>query len=246
MTTESKPRIKITYATLSADNEELHAGFEAAVTTARTQLGWQYKNYIDGEWRDGAETFEARSPIDRDLLFGTFATATTADVEAAVAAARAAQPAWAAVPWRERIAIVRRAAEYISDHLMAYSADMAIEVGKNRIEALGEVEESADLLRYYAQTMEDNDGYDHEMGNLGDAAVHTRSVLRPHGVFAVDQPVQLPDGAGQRPDSRRPAGRQHGRPQAVERVAALGGQPDDGLHRGRRSQGRDQPRHGPR
>ena len=192
MTTESKPRIKITYATLSADNEDLHSGFEAAVAEARTKLGWHYKNYIDGEWRDGAGTFEARSPIDRELLVGTFATATTADVDAAVAAARAAQPAWAAIPWRERLAIVRRAAEYISDHLMPYSADMAIEVGKNRIEALGEVEESADLLRYYSQTMEDNDGYDHPMGNLGDAAVHTRSVLRPHGVFAVISPFNFP------------------------------------------------------
>ena len=75
---------------------------------------------------------------------------------------------------------------------MAYSADMAIEVGKNRIEALGEVEESADLLRYYSQTMEDNDGYDHPMGNLGDATVHTRSVLRPHGVFAVISPFNFP------------------------------------------------------
>ena len=192
MTTDSAPRIKVTYATLSADNEELHSGFEAAVTEAKTQLGWHYKNYIDGEWRDGAEKFEARSPIDRDLLVGTFATATVADVDAAVAAARAAQPAWAAVPWRERLAIVRRAAEYISDHLMQYSADMALEVGKNRIEALGEVEESADLLRYYSQTMEDNDGYDHPMGNLGDATVHTRSVLRPHGVFAVISPFNFP------------------------------------------------------
>ncbi len=77
---------------------------------------------------------------------------------------------------------------------MEYAALMAIEVGKNRLEALGEVEETADLLRYYAETMEDNDGYDHPMDNLGDAAVHTRSILRPHGVFAVDQPVQLPDG----------------------------------------------------
>src|SRR4051812_35390992 len=192
MTTDSAPRIKITYATLSADNEELHTGFEAAVAKAKTELGWHYKNYIDGDWRDGAGTFEARSPIDRDLHVGTFATGTAADVDAAVAAARAAQPAWAAMPWRERLAIVRRAAEYISDHLMPYAADMAIEVGKNRIEALGEVEESADLLRYYSQTMEDNDGYDHPMGNLGDNAVHTRSILRPHGVFAVISPFNFP------------------------------------------------------
>ena len=192
MTTGSKPRIKITYATLSADNEDLHAGFEAAVETARASLGDHYRNFIDGAWRDGDGTFEVRSPIDRELVLGTFARGTSADIDAAVAAARAAQPTWAATPWRDRLAIVRRAAEYISDHLMDNAADMAIEVGKNRIEALGEVEESADLLRYYAQTMEDNDGYDHAMGNLGDTAVHTRSVLRPHGVFAVISPFNFP------------------------------------------------------
>jgi 1-pyrroline-5-carboxylate dehydrogenase len=75
---------------------------------------------------------------------------------------------------------------------MDYAAVMAYEVGKNRIEALGEVEESADLIRYYSQTMEDNAGYDHPMGNLGDATVHTRSVLRPHGVFAVISPFNFP------------------------------------------------------
>src|SRR5689334_21607029 len=191
-TTEPAPRIKITYATLSADNEDLHRGFEAAVTEAKGRLGAHHRNYVNGEWRDGAETFEARSPIDRDLLLGTFATATTADVDDAVAAARRAQPAWAATPWQERLTVLRRAAELISDRLMDYAAVMAVEVGKNRIEALGEVEESADLLRYYSQTMEDNDGYDHPMGNLGDPTVHTRSVLRPHGVFAVISPFNFP------------------------------------------------------
>ena len=75
---------------------------------------------------------------------------------------------------------------------MHYAADMAWEVGKNRLEALGEVEEAADLLRYYSKTMEDNDGYDHPMDNLGDATVHTRTVLRPHGVFAVISPFNFP------------------------------------------------------
>jgi 1-pyrroline-5-carboxylate dehydrogenase len=192
MTTDSAPRIKITYATLSADNEDLHTGFEAAVAKTRANLGGHFRNFINGEWRDGDGTFEARSPIDRDIVLGTFARGTSADVNDAVAAARAAQPAWAAVPWRERVAIIIRAGDLISERLMEHSADMALEVGKNRIEALGEVEESADLLRYYASTMESNDGYDHEMGNLGDATVHTRSILRPHGVFAVISPFNFP------------------------------------------------------
>jgi 1-pyrroline-5-carboxylate dehydrogenase len=192
MTSEAKPRIKITYATLRADNEDLHTGFEEAVTRVRAGLGGHHRNYVGGAWRDGAGSFEVRTPIDREVVLGRFATGTVADVDDAVAAARAAQPAWAATPWRERLAILRRAAELISDRLMDESAIMSFEVGKNRIEALGEVEESADLIRYYAQTMEDNAGYDHEMGNLGDSAVHTRSILRPHGVFAVVSPFNFP------------------------------------------------------
>ena len=192
MTSEAKPRIKITYATLRADNEDMHTGFEEAVTRVRAGLGASHRNYVNGAWRDGDGTFEVRSPIDRDLVLGTFAKGTAADVDAAVAAARAAQPAWAATPWQERLTILRRAAELISDRLMDYSAVMSIEVGKNRIEALGEVEESADLIRYYAQTMEDNAGYDHPMGNLGDTTVHTRSILRPHGVFAIVSPFNFP------------------------------------------------------
>ena len=86
---------------------------------------------------------------------------------------------------------------------MRYGGLMAIEVGKNRLEALGEVEEAADLLRYYAQTLEDNDGYDHPMDNLGDAG-------RPHPLdppaarrVRRHQPVQLPDGPVRGPDRRR-------------------------------------------
>ena len=192
MTAETKPRIKITYATLRADNEELHAGFEEAVARTRASLGGHHRNYVNGAWRDGQGAFEVRTPIDTELVLGTFATGTATDVDDAVAAARAAQPAWAKTPWADRVAIMKRAADIISDRLMDDAAIMAFEVGKNRIEALGEVEESADLIRYYAQTTEDNAFYDHPMGNLGDSTVHTRSILRPHGVFAVVSPFNFP------------------------------------------------------
>ena len=75
---------------------------------------------------------------------------------------------------------------------MEYAGLMAVEVGKTRLEALGEVEEGADLIRYYAKTAEDNAFYDHPMDNLGDSAVHTRTILRPHGVFAVISPFNFP------------------------------------------------------
>ena len=192
MTTESKPRLKITYATLRADNEELHKLYETGLEEAKKELGGHHLNVVNGRDRAGDGEMTVASPIDRNLILGHFARGTREDVGDAVKAARSAQPAWAAKPWKDRLELIRKAADLISERQMRYAGLMAIEVGKNRLEALGEVEEAADLLRYYAQTMEDNDGYDHPMDNLGDAAVHTRSLLRPHGVFAVISPFNFP------------------------------------------------------
>jgi 1-pyrroline-5-carboxylate dehydrogenase len=185
-------RIKITYATLRADNEELHQLYEAGLAKAKARLGQTHRNYIDGAERDGDGRFELRSPIDSEILVGSFARGTRQDVRDAIAAARRAQPGWFRLGWQKRLAILRRAAELISERQMEYAGLMAVEVGKNRLEALGEVEEAADLIRYYARTAEDNDFYDHPMDNLGDAAVHTRSILRPVGVFAVISPFNFP------------------------------------------------------
>jgi 1-pyrroline-5-carboxylate dehydrogenase len=186
------PRLKITYATLRADNEELHTLYEAGLERAKARLGAHHRNFIDGSERDGEGTFEIRSPIDTEILVGTFAKGTRADVRDAITAARRAQPGWARLGWEKRLEILRAAADLISERQMEYGALMAFEVGKTRIEALGEVEEAADLIRYYAKTAEDNDFYDHAMDNLGDAAVRTRSILRPHGVFAVISPFNFP------------------------------------------------------
>jgi 1-pyrroline-5-carboxylate dehydrogenase len=186
------PRVKITYATLRADNEDLHSAFEAGVEAARARLGRSHPNLIDGQERAGDGEFELRSPVDQDIVVGRFANGTRQDVRDAIAAARAAQPAWNALGWERRIEILDRAADLISERLMEYSALMAFEVGKNRMEALGEVEESADLIRYYGATAVDNDFYVKPMDNLGDPATHTRSVLRPHGVFGVIAPFNFP------------------------------------------------------
>jgi 1-pyrroline-5-carboxylate dehydrogenase len=185
------PRMKITYATLSADNEELQTAFDAALERARASLGATYPMIIGSEERSSADTFEDRSPIDRDLVVARFPVGTRPDVRDAVAAARAAWPSWRDTPWRDRLAILRRAGDLISERQFDYAALMALEVGKNRLEALGDVEETADLLRYYADEFEKADGFVKPMGSLS-AAEKTRSVLRPYGVFAVISPFNFP------------------------------------------------------
>jgi 1-pyrroline-5-carboxylate dehydrogenase len=185
------PRMKITYATLSADNEELHAAFEAALEKAHADLGRSYPMLIGGDERFGDETFEDRSPSDTEIIVARFPVGTRQDVRDAIAAARAAYPAWSATPWRERLAIMRRAADLISERQFDYAALMSLEVGKNRLEALGDVEETADLLRYYSDEMERNEGFVKPMGALSEQE-RTRSLLRPHGVWAVISPFNFP------------------------------------------------------
>ncbi|HEX7492445.1 MAG TPA: aldehyde dehydrogenase family protein [Candidatus Limnocylindrales bacterium] len=191
MTSTSEPRLKITYATLRNDNEQLHAQYDAGLAVARGELGETHGLFINGEWRPAAATFEKRSPIDGTLV-GRFASGTVQDVRDAVAAARAAAPGWARTAWLERVAVMRRFADMISERQMELASLMAIEVGKNRLEALGDVEETADLIRYYCDQFVANDGFDRPMGNLGDPTVHTRSVLKPHGVWAIISPFNFP------------------------------------------------------
>ena len=84
-------KFRITYATMSADNEELQAAYDAAAERARAELGKAYPVIVNGEerWRD--EVYEEPSPIDHDIVIGRFSQATTQDVDDAVAAAKAFQ-----------------------------------------------------------------------------------------------------------------------------------------------------------
>src|ERR671930_319499 len=184
-------KFRVTYATLSADNEDLHAAYAEGVRTARSWLGQTFPVYVDGEARDDGPAFDLGSPNDDNLRLGTFHEATQRDIDDAVAAARAAAPAWAATPWPERVALLRRAADVISDRSNELAALMSIEVGKNRLESLGDVEEAADLIRYYCDQVEANDGFDRKMGQLF-ANEHPRSVLKPYGVWAVISPFNFP------------------------------------------------------
>ena len=182
---------RITYATMSADNEELHRRYEEAVERARGWLGQEHPFYVDGEERWGSGFHEQRSPIDSEIVVGRFAQGTKQDAKDAIAAAGAFFPTWSGTPWQERVAIMRRAADIISERVFDYSALMAIEVGKNRLEAMGDVQETADLISYYCDAMERNDGFSKPMGRLSDAE-HNQDVLRPYGVWAVISPFNFP------------------------------------------------------
>ncbi len=191
MTVQTAPQFKITYSTLGANQDAFHAAFDEALVRVRATFGETFGHFVDGRTVDGASTFVDSSPIDRHVELGHFARGTRADVERAVDRAHEAWRKWRNTPWSERIAILRRAAELISRDKYDLAATMAYEVGKNRLEAMGDVEEAADLCRYYCQQMEDARGFELPLARLSPNE-DTRSVLRPLGVWGVVCPFNFP------------------------------------------------------
>lgn len=188
-------KVKVTYATISADNEELQSAFDAAIERVKKNwLGAEVPMFIDGQKVYADEKFDSYSPINVDMHLCRAQKGTAEHAKAAIQAARGAFDGWAATPWQERVAMLRRLAEQISDNSLDLSAIMILEVGKSRLEALGEVEETADLLRYYADSMEKNNGFVKELGKLkpDDPTEYNYSALRPYGVWVVISPFNFP------------------------------------------------------
>jgi 1-pyrroline-5-carboxylate dehydrogenase len=184
-------KFRITYATLSADNEELQSAYDAAVEEARGHLGANVPIVIDGKEEDGADVFEERSPIDHDIVVARVQQASTEQVDRAVAAAKDAFLEWDSMGWQQRIEILRGAADLIEDRLFVLAALMAFEVGKTRLEALGDVQETAELIRWNCDEIEKHDGFRTPMSGLG-AAGDYYDVMRPYGVWAVISPFNFP------------------------------------------------------
>jgi len=187
-------KFKLTYATMFDPPDELHTRFEDALASLKSKLGSEYGMIIAGKDHFSAEKFENRSPIDTDMVLGVFQKGSAEDAGIALSAARVAFPGWSSTPWQERVALMRKAADMIDERIFEIGAAMALEVGKNRMESLGDVAETADLIRYSCYQMEKNGGYIVEMGRdplVGYTSTNT-SVLRPYGVWLVISPFNFP------------------------------------------------------
>lgn len=191
---------KITYTATPDQIEAMHASFDAALDDAKKDFGREYPIIINGEERTGRPLFDVTAPSDVGLVLGKFQRGTTSDVDDAIAAAKAAYPAWAKRPWEERVELIRNVANIIRERKFHLAAVMIRECGKSRTEAIGEVEEGADLLDEYAGQMEQHNGFELKMNSL-DPREKNVSVLRPFGVWAILAPFNFPNALAAGPIS---------------------------------------------
>jgi RHH-type proline utilization regulon transcriptional repressor/proline dehydrogenase/delta 1-pyrroline-5-carboxylate dehydrogenase len=132
---------------LDLTNEETLAALAATLRDGTTPLRAQPllgTGAVDGEAR------EMRNPADRRDLVGLVVDATPQVVDAALGQAAAAAPRWAATPAAYRAAVLERAADLMEARMPALLGPIVREAGKSLPNAIGEVREAVDFLRYYA------------------------------------------------------------------------------------------------
>ncbi|QFU02930.1 N-succinylglutamate 5-semialdehyde dehydrogenase [Halomonas sp. THAF5a] len=143
---------------------------------------------IGGTWQAGrGEVIAKRDPVSDARLWEGQA-ADEAQVDAAVAAAREAFPAWARTPFAERQALVERFREVLETHREDLATTIAHETGKPLWEARTEIGAMIGKVAISLRAYQERTG--ERSRDLGDATAVLRH--RPHGVMAVFGPYNFP------------------------------------------------------
>ncbi|WP_181708092.1 trifunctional transcriptional regulator/proline dehydrogenase/L-glutamate gamma-semialdehyde dehydrogenase [Chthonobacter rhizosphaerae] len=132
---------------LDLSNEQRLASLSAALLTS-ADMAWTAAPMIGDRIVDG-DAQAVRNPADNRDVVGRVVLATPADVDAAFAEALAAAPIWAATPPAERADALARAADLMEARMPTLIGIVVREAGKSIPNAVAEVREAVDFLRYY-------------------------------------------------------------------------------------------------
>ncbi len=172
--------------------EEFHENYEKSYAKALTELGRSYPNIVAGKERFSRDgEFLDTCPYATTEIVGKFQKGSKADVAEAVKASLAYQPKWEATKVRHRCYVMTTAADLVSKRKYEFAAWLTLENGKNRYEAIAEVDEAIDYLRYYAGVLQSNKGYVLETQGVPPCD-KAESILRPLGVLGVISPFNFP------------------------------------------------------
>ena len=167
---------------------ELRETASRAFINVRQQLGKHYLPLINGEYQQTEQTVDSVNPSNYSEVIGKVGLISVEQATIAMAAAKAAFPAWRKTPVKERAAILRRAGDLMEQRRAELSAWIVLEVGKPVKEADGEVSEAIDFCNYYADEMERLDaGFSYDI-----AGETNRYIYQPRGIAVVISPWNFP------------------------------------------------------
>ncbi|MGI0069840.1 MAG: aldehyde dehydrogenase family protein, partial [Nitrosopumilaceae archaeon] len=135
--------------------------------------------------------FQVRSPADKNLILANFPLASKDDILQAIDSAKEAFYKWSLTPYTKRVQIFREVADIFVQNKFNLAAIMCFENGKNRLEAMGDLDEAIDFMRFYAEQLEIKEGFSKETQSANPNE-KTRSVLKPYGVWGIISPFNFP------------------------------------------------------
>ena len=176
---------------------QFHSNYEKAVVEQLNELEKPlvYQNVIGGKRGKAPKTFNKFSPNDRRLLLGKFQLGTRPEVNEAVKAAWKAHPEWSKLDYLQRVEIFEKAVKLFREHLFALAAAITLDNGKNRAEAVADIDEAIDFMAYYSDQMRKNEGYQIKLRVAYEGESST-SILQPYGVWSVICPFNFPVAIG--------------------------------------------------
>ena len=142
------------------NDAELSVLNEVAASLANTQFQAAAMGTAFSE-PDTSNTVHVINPAQHQDIVGTVYEATTEQAEIALIQAANAQHFWANLPKNERAACLNKAAELMQQRLLPLMVLLSREAGKTYANAIAEVREAIDFLRYYAGQMSDLPGNVH-------------------------------------------------------------------------------------
>ena len=160
---------------------------DMAAAAARPRVG---APIVDGRRLERGDARDVRNPADRSQVVGRAFSIDDAGIDAALASAHAAQPAWDALQADERASLLERAADLFEANTAELMALCTREAGKSLPDGIAEVREAVDFLRYYAQQARAEFGAPRAMpgptGERNELSLHGR------GVFLCISPWNFP------------------------------------------------------
>jgi len=131
--------------------DDVRAEFQEALDKVAGELGSEYGLIIAGRRIETRGQLVSRNPSHKSQIVGTVSSASPADAQDAIDAARAAFPEWSRQDTQYRSEFLTLTARALRERRFEMAAWIVYECGKPWAEADGDVAEAIDFCEYYAQ-----------------------------------------------------------------------------------------------
>ncbi|MCL4332100.1 MAG: aldehyde dehydrogenase family protein [Candidatus Thermoplasmatota archaeon] len=175
-------------ASEKGEENRFHQEYEKALEEVKSYFGREYPNIVGKEVVEKEKQADI-SPIDGKEI-AKFQVASEETINSAINMLHSGYRSWYALGYLARARTIMNAADIMSRDKYRFAALLAYEHGKTRMEAMGDVDEAIDFLRYYSMNLIENQGFEHFTGKAYKNE-ESRSIMKPYGVFAVIAPFNF-------------------------------------------------------